>query len=105
MFAADGQFVDPQGNLWIGPARIHEAARLIFAAPGWAKSIGKIEDVQFVGTKAAMATLLWESSGKLEKSNPGCVRMTIILIQKPEGWYIARVQATGLQPQSRSAAV
>ncbi len=105
MFAADGQFVDPQGNLWIGPARIHEAARLIFAAPGWAKSIGKIEDVQFVGTKAAMATLLWESSGKLEKPNPGCVRMTIILIQKPEGWYIARVQATGLQPQSRSAAV
>jgi ATP-dependent Clp protease ATP-binding subunit ClpA len=35
MFAADGQFVDPQGNLWIGPARIHEAARLIFSAPGW----------------------------------------------------------------------
>jgi uncharacterized protein (TIGR02246 family) len=105
MFAADGQFVDTQGNLWIGPARIYEAARLIFAATGWAKSLGKIEDVQFVGTKAAMATLLWESPEKLEKPNPGCVRMTVILIQKPEGWYIVRVQATGLQPQSRSAAV
>ena len=105
MFAADGQFVDPQGNLWIGPARIHEAARLIFAAPGWAKSIGKIEDVQFVGSKAAMVTLVWESPGKLEKPNPGCVRMTVILTQKPEGWSIVRVQTTGLQPQSRSAAV
>lgn len=105
MFAADGQFVDPQGNLWIGPARIHEAARLIFAATGWAKSIGKIEDVQFVGSKAAMVTLVWESKGKLEKPNPGCVRMTVILTQKPEGWSIVRVQATGLQPQSRSAAV
>jgi len=105
MFAADGQFVDPQGNLWIGTARIQEAARLIFASTGWAKSIGKIEDVQFVGTKAAMATLLWDSLGKLEKPNPGCVRMTVILIQKPEGWSVVRVQATGLQPQSRSAAV
>jgi uncharacterized protein (TIGR02246 family) len=105
MFAEEGQFVDSQGNLWIGPASIHEAAKLIFAAPGWAKSIAKIEDVQFVGNKAAMATLLWESSGKLEKPNPGCVRMTIILTQKPEGWSIVRVQATGLQPQSRSAAV
>jgi uncharacterized protein (TIGR02246 family) len=105
MFAADGQFVDPQGNLWIGPASIHEASRLIFAATGWAKSIGKIEDVQFVGSKAIMAILLWESSSKLEKPNPGCVRMTIILTQKPEGWSIVRVQATGLQSQSRSAAV
>jgi uncharacterized protein (TIGR02246 family) len=105
MFAADGQFVDPQGNLWIGPTSIHEAARLIFAAPGWAKSTGKIEDVQFVGSKAAMATLLWEPSSKLEKPSPGCFRMTIILTQKPEGWSIVRVQATGLQPQSRSAAV
>jgi uncharacterized protein (TIGR02246 family) len=105
MFAADGQFVDPQGNLWIGPARIHEAARLVFAAPGWAKSIGKIEDVQFVGSKAALATLVWESSGKLEKPNPSCVRMTVILTQKLEGWSIVRVQATGLQPQSRSATV
>jgi uncharacterized protein (TIGR02246 family) len=105
MFAADGQFVDPQGNLWIGPARIHEAARLIFAASGWARSIGKIEDVQFVGSKAAVATLAWESPGKLEKPNPGCVRMTIILTQKAEGWSIVRVQATGLQPKSRSAGV
>jgi uncharacterized protein (TIGR02246 family) len=105
MFAADGQFVDPQGNLWIGPARIHEAARLIFAAPGWAKSQGKIEDVQFVGSKAVMVTLLWESPQKLEKPNPGCVRVTVILTQKPEGWSIVRVQSTGIQPQSRSAAV
>jgi uncharacterized protein (TIGR02246 family) len=105
MFAADGQFVDPQGNLWIGPARIHEAARLIFAAPGWAKSQGKIEDVQFVGSKAVMVTLLWESPQKLEKPNPGCVRMTVILTQKPEGWSIVRVQSTAIQPQSRSAAV
>ena len=105
MFAADGQFVDPQGNLWIGPARIHEAARLFFAAPDWARSIGKIEDVQFVGSKAAVATLVWESPGELEKPNPGCVRMTIILTQKPEGWSLVRVQATGLQPQSRTAAV
>jgi uncharacterized protein (TIGR02246 family) len=105
MFAADGQFVDSQGNLWIGPAHIHEAARLIFAAPSWAKSIGKIEDVQFVGSKAVMATLLWESAGKLEKPSPGCVRMTIILTQKPEGWRVVRVQATALQPQSRSATV
>ncbi|HKN76358.1 MAG TPA: SgcJ/EcaC family oxidoreductase [Candidatus Acidoferrum sp.] len=105
MFSADGQFVDSQGNLWIGPERIHEAARLIFAATGWAKTIGKIEDVQFVGSKAAMATLVWESPGKLEKPNPGCVRMTIILTQKPEGWSIVRVQATGLQHQSRTAAV
>ncbi len=105
MFAADGQFVDPFGNLWIGPARIHEAARLIFASPGWAKSNGKIEDVQFVGSKAAVATLVWESPGKLEKLNRGCVRMTIILTQKPEGWSIVRAQSTILQPQSRSAAV
>jgi uncharacterized protein (TIGR02246 family) len=105
MFAEDGQFVDLQGNLWIGPERIHEAARLIFATPGWARSIGKIEDVQFVGSKAAMATLIWESSEKLEKPNPGCVRMTIILTQKTEGWSIVRVQATGIQLQSQSAAV
>jgi uncharacterized protein (TIGR02246 family) len=103
MFAGDGQFVDSQGNLWIGSERIHEAARLVFAAPGWAKSIGKIEDVQFVGSKAAMATLVWDSPGKLEKPNPGCVRMTVILIQKSEGWIIARVQTTGFI-QSRSAA-
>jgi uncharacterized protein (TIGR02246 family) len=105
MFAVDGQFVDPFGNLWIGPARIHEAARLIFASPGWAKSNGKIEDVQFVGSKAAVATLVWESADKLEKLNRGCVRMTIILTQKPEGWSIVRAQSTILQPQSRSAAV
>jgi len=107
MFAADGQFVDPQGNLWIGPPHINEAAKLVFTAPGWARTQGKIEDVQFVGSKAAMVTLLWDAAGaeKLEKANPGCVRMTVILTQKPDGWTIARVQATGLQPQSRSAVV
>jgi uncharacterized protein (TIGR02246 family) len=107
MFAADGQFVDPQGNLWIGPTRIKEAARLVLTAPGWAQTQGKIEDVQFVGSKAAMVTLVWEAAGaeKVEKANPGCVRMTVILTQKPDGWTIARVQATGLQPQSRSAVV
>jgi len=105
MFAVDGQFVDLQGDLWIGPERIHETARLIFAAPAWAKSIGKIEDVQFVGSKAVMATLVWESPAKQEKPNPGCVRMTVILTQKPEGWSIVRAQATGLQPRSRTATV
>ena len=107
MFAADGQFVDPRGDLWIGPAHINEAAKRVFGAPGWAKTQGKIEDVQFVGSKAAMVTLVWEGAAaeKLEKANPGCVRMTVILTQKPDGWTIARVQATGLQPQSRSAAV
>src|SRR5271155_1068845 len=73
MFAADGQFVDPQGDLWIGPARIMQAAKLIFTASGWAKTQGKIEDVQFVGSKAAMVTLVWEAAEKLETPNPGCV--------------------------------
>ena len=105
MFAPDGQFVDPRGDLSIGPAAIQHAASLIFAAPAWAKSQGKIEDVQFVGNKAMMVTLAWEPAEKLEKPNPGCVRMTVILIQKPEGWIISRVQATGIQPQSRAASV
>jgi ATP-dependent Clp protease ATP-binding subunit ClpC len=104
-FAADGQFVDPHGNLAIGVARILETAVRIFKSHGWAKCQGKIEDVQFVGAKAAMATLAWEPAEKLETPNPGCVRMTVILTQRPLGWSIARVQATGLQPQSRSAAI
>jgi uncharacterized protein (TIGR02246 family) len=105
MFSADGQFVDPDGNLWIGPPHIREAAKLIFRATGWARTQGKIEDVQFVGNKGIMITLAWEPPEKLEKPNPGCVRMTVILIQKPEGWIISRVQATGIQPQSRAASV
>jgi uncharacterized protein (TIGR02246 family) len=105
MFAPDSQFVDPRGDLSIGPAAIQQAAGLIFAAPGWAKTLGKIEDVQFVGNKAIMITLAWEPAEKLEKTNPGCVRMTVILIQKPEGWTISRVQATGIQPQSRAASI
>ena len=103
MFSTDGQFVDTRGALWIGPAQIHEAAKIIFTAQGWARTLGKIEDVQFVGSKAVLVTLAWESTDQLEKPNPGCVRMTVILTQKPEGWSIARVQATGLQQQSRSA--
>jgi uncharacterized protein (TIGR02246 family) len=105
LFTLGGQFVDPHGDLWVGSAQILEAARLIFTAPGWAETVGKIEDVQFVGSKAAMATLVWEARTKLGKPNPGCVRMTVILTQKPEGWTIARAQATGLEAQSRSAAV
>jgi uncharacterized protein (TIGR02246 family) len=105
MFAEDGQFVDPHGNLSVGRAAIREAAGFIFAAPGWAKTEGAIEDVQFVGNKAIMVNLAWEPAEKLEKPNPGCVRMTVILIQKPEGWIISRVQATGIQPQSRAASV
>jgi uncharacterized protein (TIGR02246 family) len=105
VFAPDGQFVDPQGAFWIGPASIHEAVKRIFAAPGWVNLSGKIEDVQFVGTKAAMATLLWETAVKSEYPNPGCVRMTVILAQKAEGWSVVRAQATSLQPQSRSASV
>ena len=104
MFATDGQFVDSRGDLWIGPAHISEAVRRVFTAEGWAKTQGKIEDVQFVGSRAAVATLVWEPTEKLEKPNPGCVRMTAILTQKAEGWIISRVQATALQPQSRSAA-
>ncbi len=104
MFSPDGQFVDPDGNLWIGPTRIMQAAKLIFRATGWATTRGKIEDVQFVGSKAVMANLVWEAAEKIETPNPGCVRMTVILTWRPEGWTIARVQATGIQPQSRSAA-
>jgi ATP-dependent Clp protease ATP-binding subunit ClpC len=33
------------------------------------------------------------------------VRQVVDALEKPEGWSIARVQATGLEPQSRSAAV
>jgi uncharacterized protein (TIGR02246 family) len=104
MFAPDGQFVDPQGNLWVGPERIAEAARLIFSAVGWSSSEVKIEDVQLVGSKAVMVSLVWEAAEKSATPNPGSVRMTVILTRKSEGWTIARVQATGLQPQSRSAA-
>lgn len=104
-FATDGQFVDTQGNLSVGPARVMEAAKLIFSDPGWAETQGKIEDVQFVGSKAIMATLVWEPAVRLERPNPGCVRMTVILTQRPEGWAIARVQATGLEPRSRTATV
>jgi hypothetical protein len=52
-----------------------------------------------------MATLAWRSAAPSEKSNPGCVRMTVILTQKSEGWAIARAQATLVQPESRSATV
>jgi uncharacterized protein (TIGR02246 family) len=105
MFSTDEQFVDPRGALWIGPARIYEAARLIFTAKEWATALGEIEDVQFVGSKAVLVTLAWETAEKLENPNPGSVRMTVILTQRPEGWTIARVQTTELQPQSRSAGV
>jgi uncharacterized protein (TIGR02246 family) len=105
LFTLGGQFVDPHGDLWVGSAQILEAVRLIFTAPGWATTVGRIEDVQFIGCKAAMATLVWEARAKPEKPNPGCVRMTVILTQKPEGWTIARAEAAGLEPQSRSAAV
>jgi uncharacterized protein (TIGR02246 family) len=104
MFSADGQFVDPDGNLWIGPTRIMQAAKLIFRAAGWAKTRGKIEDLQLVGSKAVMVNLVWDPAEKIDTPNPGCVRMTVILTWKREGWTIARVQATGIQPQYRSAA-
>jgi uncharacterized protein (TIGR02246 family) len=108
MFAPDGQFVDPQGNLWIGPERITEAAKRVFSSTGWAKSEVKIEDVQLVGSKAIMVNLAWVAAEKTETPNPGCVRMTVIMTRKREGlreaWSITRVQATGFQPQSRSAA-
>jgi len=108
MFASDGQFVDPHGNLWIGPERITEAAKRVFSASGWAKSEVKIEDVQLVGSKAIMVNLAWEAAEKTEAPNPGCVRMTVIMTRKREvlreAWSITRVQATGFQPQSRSAA-
>jgi uncharacterized protein (TIGR02246 family) len=104
-FGADGQLVDPQGNLSVGPALIVEAANRIFKSPGWAPCTGKIDDISFVGPKAVMVSVSWTAAEPSEQTNPGCVCMTVILIQKREGWSIARVQATGLQPKSRSAAV
>jgi len=103
-FEAEGQFVEPSGNMSVGPAQIVAAAQRIFKAPGWAKCEGKIEDVVFIGAKAVMANLAWEAAEVSETPNPGCVRMTVILTQKLEGWSVTRVQATGMQPQSRSAA-
>lgn len=103
-FDAEGQFVDPRGNIAIGAAHILEAAHLVFKSPGWAKCEGKIEDVVFIGSKAVMANLEWKGGESEGTANPGCVRMTVILTQKADGWSVARVQATCLQPQSRSAA-
>ncbi len=105
MFASDGQFVDPRGNISIGADSIQAAAGFLFDAPGWTKVEGEIEDVQFVGTNLMVATLAWEPNPKIDKPNPGCVRMTVILLLKPEGWIISRVQATAIQPQSRAASV
>ena len=104
MFGEEGQFVDPNGNLAVGRKAIEAAVDLIFSAPGWAKTSGKIEDVQFVGSRAVVVTMVWEIKEQTAQPNPGCVRMTVILTQKVEGWSITRAQATGLQPQSRSAA-
>lgn len=104
MFSSDGQFVDPQGTLWIGQERIEEAARRVFSATGWVKSEVKIEDVQLVGSSAVMVNLAWEGTEKTEASNPGYVRMTVILLRKREGWRVARVQTTRLQPKSQSSA-
>jgi len=104
-FDAEGQFVDPRGDMSVGPAQIAAAADRIFKTPGWAKCQGKIEDVVFIGAKAVMANLAWEAAENSEASNPAGVRMTVILTQKPEGWSVTRVQATGTRPQSRTAAV
>jgi len=65
--------------------------------------IGKIEEARFVGSQAAMATLVSEVRGKPEKPNPGCVRFD--RHADSETWNIARVQAIGAAPPSRSAAV
>src|SRR3989442_3585886 len=58
-FAEDGQFVDSQGQTWSGKADIEKGAARAFSSFQEAASPGRLEDVDFIGSDAATASIGW----------------------------------------------
>jgi len=102
-FAEDGQFVDSQGQTWSGKADIEKGAARAFSSFQGAASPGRLEDVEFVGSDAAIASIVWNAELGAQAHGPGGLRMTLILFATGSGWRVARAHLAEIQGPASAA--
>ena len=104
-FAEDGQFVDPQGLTWSGKADIEKGAARAFSSFQEAASPGRLEDVEFIGSDAATASIVWnaELGVKAKAAGSSGLRMALILFATGSGWRVVRARLTEVRASSSAA--
>ena len=102
-FAEDGQFVDSQGQTWSGKAEIEKCAARVFGSFQQGASPGRLEDVEFVGSDAAIASIVWNAELGAQAHGPGGLRMTLILFATGSGWRVARAHLAEIQGPASAA--
>ena len=102
-FAEDGQFADSQGQTWSGKADIEKGAARVFGSFQQGASPGCVEDVKFIGSDAAMASIVWNAELGVKAPGPSGLRMTLILFATGSGWRVARAHLAEIQGPASAA--
>ena len=95
--------MDSQGQTWSGKADIEKGAARAFSSFQEAASPGRLEDVEFIGSDAATASIVWNGELGVKAPGPGGLRMTLILFATGSGWRVVRAQLAEIQGSASAA--
>lgn len=96
-FEEEGQFVDARGQVWSRRADIEKGAKHTFAESMSGASRGKIEEVKFIESNAAIVSIVWEKKAGGEKDVSPGFRMTLVLFRAGDRWSVVRAHVTEIQ--------
>jgi uncharacterized protein (TIGR02246 family) len=100
LFHEEGQFVDAQGDFWVGRQDIEKGAERFFSSSERAKIQGEMEDIKCVGTEIAVVTIAGEIGIEPQTLSSIKLRMTVVLTETDDGYSIVSAHATEMRPQA-----
>jgi hypothetical protein len=97
-FAANGQFIDIFGKVWIGQENIKKEFERLFAPFAKKNTTHRIEETISERAEAVLTSVLWENAVHTEQTARSVLRMTVVLVPEGKEWTIFLAQVVQVIP-------
>jgi uncharacterized protein (TIGR02246 family) len=97
-FAANGQFIDIFGKVWVGQEKIEKEFERLFAPFAKRNTTYRVEKTFSERAEAALASVLWENAVHTDQTASSVLRMTIVLVPEDKEWTIFLAQVVPVTP-------
>jgi len=97
-FAANGQFIDIFGKVWVSQEKIKKEFERLFAPFAKKNTTYRIEKTISERGEAALASVLWENAVHTEQTARSVLRMTVVLVPEGKEWTIFLEQVVPVIP-------
>ena len=97
-FAANGQFIDIFGKVWVGQEKIKKEFERLFTPFAKKNTTYRIEKNISERAEATLASVLWENAVHTEQTARSVLRMTVVLVPEGKEWTILLAQVVPVIP-------